>query len=63
MASIPTNMAILSQSVKLYATSATISVTKFWPETHIALPTNVANQLFQPLKMTEPPLGPEAFLT
>ncbi len=35
-----------TQSVKLYATSATISVTKFWPETHIALPMNVATQLF-----------------
>ena len=35
-----------SQSVQLYACSATISVMKFDPQTHIASPINVVNQVF-----------------
>ena len=42
-----------SQSVQLYATSATISGTKFGPETHIASPINVVTQVFHYLSTRE----------
>ena len=35
-----------SKSVQLYTTSATISGTKFGPETHLASPINVVTQVF-----------------
>ena len=35
-----------SQSVQFYATSNTISGTKFGPETHIASPINATTQIF-----------------
>ena len=35
-----------SRSVQFYATSATISGTKFGPETHITSPINVVTQVF-----------------
>ena len=36
-----------SESVQLYATSATISTTKFGPESHIASPINVVSQVLE----------------
>ena len=51
-----------TQSVELYATSATISVIEFRPETHIALLMNVATQLFHYLsKWQSHPRGRSLF--
>ena len=47
-----------SQSVQLYATSATISGIKFGPETHIAAPIHVVTQVFHHLSKGQSyPLG------